>query len=478
MQEVTLKSALNQIMLITTLIVVILALGALFTYSEIKQSFEEKAVQETLLKTANQQIDSLVPSFLVPEQRAGISVLLERYKEVEGLEHVEIIDDGRTLPEEFKNCKTGSAEHICISEDQAQIGVTIPIQVGDRNFGHLFKSKKIQNVLAHDHTLQMIEVVAGALLLFLTLFFVFLSRITSKQIPADLNNLVTWLEAVLEGRTTARAPRLKFQELNQLGGKIGELLDRHEKSRDRAMIGLLTSGVMHDIKTPLHSVVTAQLLIAEQPLNSDKRPKLLENLFRVCSNKLPVIGAIIETTLDGSRDIHIERSPTDLRDTISNSLELYSGDIQKKRIRVETPQGDAPIIMDHDAVQMGRVLSNLIKNSIEALGEHGSSRSQSDLDISIQVDTSESGVTTLILEDSGPGLPENPESIFRLLRGSKPRSSGLGLVVSRKIIQAHEGVLTASHARVLPGARFEIRLPNQAAADTGMHNSAMTGDTA
>jgi len=481
MNEVTLKSALNKVMLITILLVVVLALGSLFTYSQIKQSLEEKSVQETLLKSSDRQIDTLIPSFLLSEQRAGSRVLLGHFKEAEGLNRIEIIDDGGSLPDEFKSCKLGTTDRLCVSSDQSEIGVIIPIQVGAQKFGYLFKSKKIQNVLAHDHTLQMIEVIAAALLLFSTLFFAFLSRITSKQVPADLDNLVSWLEAVLEGRTSAHAPRLRFQELNRLGGKIGELLDRHEKSRDRAMIGLLASSIMHDIKTPLHSMVTAQLLINEQPLNSEKRPKLLENLFRVCTNKLPVIGAIIESTLDGSRDIHIERKSTDLRTTISNSLALYSGPIQLSGLRIEIPQGNEPIVLDHDPVQMGRVLSNLIKNSIEALNEQDHARTQSNLDISIQIDHSEMGMTKLILEDSGPGLPENPENIFRLLRGTKLHSSGLGLVISRKIIQAHEGTLTATHAQVLPGARFEIRLPNKMRVDTmdaATCSAAVTGDTA
>ena len=275
----------------------------------------------------------------------------------------------------------------------------------------------------------------------------------------------------MDGRTSSRAPRLRFQELNNLGEKIGELLDRHEKSRDRAMIGLLASGIMHDIKTPLHSIVTAQMLLAEQSANSEKRPKLLENLFRVCTNKLPVIGAIIESTLDGSRDIHIERKPTDLRETIAESLALFSATIQQKGLRVEQPQGTEPVVLDHDAVQLGRVISNLLKNSIEALNERTETAAPSDLDLSIQFDCSEPGVTKVVLEDSGPGLPENPESVFRLLRGTKPRSSALGLVVSRKIIQAHEGTLTATHAQVLPGARFEIRLPNHS-------GSATTGEIA
>ena len=134
--------------------------------------------------------------------------------------------------------------------------------------------------------------------------------------------------------------------------------------------------------------------------------------------------------------------------------------IQQREIRIETPTITSPFVVNHDPIQLGRVIANLVKNSIEALNDQKNTRAQSEKDISIQIDTSEVGMTKLILEDSGPGLPENAESVFRLLRGTKPRSSGLGLVVSRKIIQAHEGTLTATHAQVLPGARFEIRIPN------------------
>ena len=458
--EVTLQSALNQIMVITMILVIGLTFGALFTYSEIKQSIEAKSVEESLVKTSERQIENIVPSFLVPELKSSVSVLLERYKEDEGLTKIEIIDSERKIPDDFKDCKTSSSSSICLNSDKSIIAALVPIKVGDRIFGHLLKAKKIQNVLAHDHTLQMIEAAAGALILFSMLFFVFLSRITSKKVPNDLNDLVTWLESVLEGRTTAHAPRLRFQELNKLGTKIGELLDRHERSRDRAMIGLLASGVMHDIKTPIHSLVTAQLLVAEQTNNPEKRMKYLENLFKVCTNKLPVIGAIIETTLDGSREIHVEIKPNDLQETISKSVALYSNMIQQREIRIETPTITSPFVVNHDPIQLGRVIANLVKNSIEALNDQKNTRAQSEKDISIQIDTSEVGMTKLILEDSGPGLPENAESVFRLLRGTKPRSSGLGLVVSRKIIQAHEGTLTATHAQVLPGARFEIRIPN------------------
>ncbi|MFN8945705.1 MAG: ATP-binding protein, partial [Pseudobdellovibrionaceae bacterium] len=66
---------------------------------------------------------------------------------------------------------------------------------------------------------------------------------------------------------------------------------------------------------------------------------------------------------------------------------------------------------------------------------------------------------SVVIEDSGTGLPEQVDSIFRLLKSTKPHGSGLGLLISKKIIEAHHGRIIASQSEELKGAQFEILLP-------------------
>lgn len=460
MKEVALKNALNRVLLITTGFVAVLAFCLLFSYSEIKQALEQKNIQEELVKTADRQIEQLLPSFLMQEQREGLPVLLERFKSSDGLTQIQFIENDQALPLPFKKCKLGNEPHLCESEDNSLLAVLIPIKMGDRHFGHLLKVKEFKNTLAQDQVLHMIEFGSAIVILMSIALFLLISKVTSKQIPDDLENLVSWLGLVIDGKTSERAPTLRFQELNALGAKIGELLDRHEKSRDRAMIGLITSGIMHDIKTPMQSLVSARDLISEEEPGTPARLENLESLFNKCTKKLPLIGAIIETTLDANREIHVEPKATDLGDTINDAVAGLSAIISKKKIRLEGISELTSKVIDHDSVQLGRVFSNLLKNSIEALGETGNQRDGAHADISIRVDESQSGHTRVIFEDAGPGLPEDAENVFRLIRGTKARSSGLGLVISRKIVQSHHGTLKADHGEFLPGARFEIVLPN------------------
>lgn len=453
-EVVSLKNALNRVLLITTGFVALAAFCLLFGYSTVKQSLEQRSIQEDLIKTGERQVELLLPSFLVQEQHSGIRVLLERFKQSDDLNQIQIVEREEALPSAFQKCKLGAGSHLCESEDHSLLAVLIPIQAGEKNFGHLLKVKEFKNTLAQDQILHMIEFGSGIVILLSMVLFLLISKVTSKQIPDDLENLVSWLSLVLEGKTSERAPTLKFKELNALGAKIGELLDRHEKSRDRAMIGLITSGIMHDIKTPMQSLVSARDLVSEEESGTSTRLERLENLFRVCTKKLPIIGSIIETTLDANREIHIEAKANDLRETLGDAIAAHSSMITKKQIRLDGLSDISSRIVEHDPVQLGRVFSNLIKNSIEALND---SKTRS---IFIRMDEPTLGHTRVTIEDSGPGLPEDAENVFRLIRGSKARSSGLGLVISRKIVQSHHGTLTADHGEFLPGARFEVLLPN------------------
>ena len=103
-------------------------------------------------------------------------------------------------------------------------------------------------------------------------------------------------------------------------------------------------------------------------------------------------------------------------------------------------------------VQVAQVLVNLLRNSVDAIKSAESEKRV------ISVKASQLGAgAEIIVEDTGPGL-SSVESAFKPFETSKPDGMGIGLSISRTIIEAHQGRLTADPS-VKQGARFRISLP-------------------
>ena len=118
---------------------------------------------------------------------------------------------------------------------------------------------------------------------------------------------------------------------------------------------------------------------------------------------------------------------------------------------------DAPkeLLADYDTNQFMRVVNNLLKNGIEAASE-ASSISPAKVKISVEKQDQQ---INLIVEDSGSGFKGSPEKVFRAFRTTKTRGTGLGLLISKKIVEAHSGKIKASNDSVLGGAKMEVSLP-------------------
>ncbi len=458
--ETTLRATMNQVLLVTLTLVAVVSVGILFAYAQIKQTLVTHSLVAGIEKDAATQVEALMPSFLVPEQRSGATVLLARFKAADDLDSIAILQPGEALPARFSACTTASEPTHCIAQDGTRIAFLAPIREGNQVFGHLMKVKRISNPFTDDTILHMIEAASGVLVLVFLGLFVFSSRVTAREIPDELANLATWVEAVLNDRASTKLPKLRFKELNSLAAQIAQILERHEKARDQAVVGQLTSGIMHDLKTPIHPIVVAHGMVAEQEPGSTKRLQRLENLFRACTANLPLIGGLVESTLDSSRQIHVERQPADLRKTITDAIALHAHAIKHRQLNVEMELGDSPVIVPHDAIQLGRVFSNVLKNSIDAFDDPNAKKSGRPARVRVALESVADGGVRVQMDDSGPGLPADPEKVFRVFRSSKPRGSGLGLMISRKIVEAHGGQMSAGPSDRLAGARFDVLLPH------------------
>lgn len=452
MSSPSLSLRVRQISIGAFLISLAVVLCGFIFFTTFKRDLAQKEISKELERNSPDQVEQLIPSFLLPEQSAGINLLLAKFKKNEDLAEAQIIQNTNQLPDKFQPCDLSTHKPTsCVSSDGRETALIIPVTEGSHNFGYLFKAKHNSNSWAVNDTVQVMIFFALALGLTFIGVYSLIARVLSRTLPKALDQLVEWIEADLSDKKTS-INKLPFAEFESLREKISEVMERHNLSRDQAVIGQLTGGIIHDIKTPLQSIVTALHLLKDRPEQNQKRLDRLENLASMCRMNIPVIGQIIETTLDGTRNIHISRKRLDIAETLISAMSSHSQMAVLRETQVEFIN-DKKVFISHDPVQMGRVFGNLIKNAIEAA-------SQAERSPKVQISLYEDihGVS-VVIEDSGDGFKTSPEKIFRAFRSSKVRGSGLGLMITKKIVDAHFGVISASSNSFLGGARFEVVLP-------------------
>jgi signal transduction histidine kinase len=145
----------------------------------------------------------------------------------------------------------------------------------------------------------------------------------------------------------------------------------------------------------------------------------------------------------------------DLNQLIRETLELVHGELQKRRIVLESELSDGlrPVLADR--VQLQQVVLNLITNALEAMDN------VADGSRLLRVSSTPRAPdgTLIRVADSGPGLaPKVINRIFEPFFTTKPQGMGMGLSICRSIVEAHHGRLSARHDGD-PGAVFEIELP-------------------
>jgi signal transduction histidine kinase len=134
---------------------------------------------------------------------------------------------------------------------------------------------------------------------------------------------------------------------------------------------------------------------------------------------------------------------------------LARSEAQGNRIALQTQlSDDMPLILG-DRIQLQQVILNLIINAIEAMS--GVGEGPRELQVSSGKDDSQGALVAV--RDSGPGLdPKSLDHLFTAFFTTKPKGMGMGLAISRSIIEAHGGRLWAT-ANQLRGATFRFTLP-------------------
>jgi PAS domain S-box-containing protein len=228
-----------------------------------------------------------------------------------------------------------------------------------------------------------------------------------------------------------------------------------------ATMGQLMASIAHEVRQPIAAVVTnAQAglnWLGAQPPDLEEVRQTLGCINRDGMRAGDVIGrirALIKKAPPRKEELEINEAVLEV-------IALTRAEVLKSGVSVRTQLAEGLPVIRADRVQLQQVILNLIINAVEAMS--GVGEGARELLISTGRDAS-NGVL-ISLRDSGPGLdPKSLDRLFEAFYTTKAQGMGLGLAISRSIIEAHGGRLRAS-ANVPRGAVFRFTVP--ASPDTG-----------
>jgi PAS domain S-box-containing protein len=232
-----------------------------------------------------------------------------------------------------------------------------------------------------------------------------------------------------------------------------------------SMMGELAASIAHEVNQPLAGVVSnasagLRWLAADVP-NLDEAREGLRRIVRDGKRA----GEVVQRIRALTKKTAAAQEKLDLNQTIGEVLALVRDEAKKGRVTIRTGFADDLSPVFGDPVQLQQVVLNLIMNAIEAMSGAGE-RQRELVVITRHVEPDQAQVT---VQDSGVGIdPERMDRIFDSFYTTKPGGMGMGLSISRSILQAHGGRLwsTANDGR---GTSFHFTLPmhHEEKADAG-----------
>jgi signal transduction histidine kinase len=261
-------------------------------------------------------------------------------------------------------------------------------------------------------------------------------------------------------------------QLRKLADHVATVVERLQQSQREvlrseqlAAVGQLAAGIAHELRNPLMSIKLLGQTAAKHGESACLRGKDIE-VLNIAATRLE---KSLQGLLDFARPSKPEKRRFELRCLLDETIALVSGRAARQSVGIEIDAPDRPIELVADRGQIHQVLLNLLLNALDALPAGGR------LQVQVHDDdraaslvhraatatgrTHPTGCVTIQVSDNGGGVPsELGDRIFEPFVSSKDTGTGLGLTISRRIIEAHGGQIEAAN-RPQGGAIFTVRLP-------------------
>ena len=295
---------------------------------------------------------------------------------------------------------------------------------------------------------QLVIAIAVALLAMLVVGYVW-----GRRFIDPILTLTRGTRALASGQLDTRVVVESQDELGQLGAAFNNMADTLvqlqedvRKKERQAMFGRIAIGLVHDLSHPIQNIGNSCKLIVKMFDDMEYR----ENFKRTVERELAQVKRVLDDMRNIARPLPLDKFPLDVNKAVTELVESMQPTAESAGLVIETELVFGPLYIEGDLFALNRVYRNLIMNALQATPPRGH----------IVVRTLRQNEQAIIeVADTGYGIPgERLDTIFDDFVTTKRRGLGLGLAISKKVVEQLGGSI-AVVSQVGVGSTFTLRFP-------------------
>ena len=276
--------------------------------------------------------------------------------------------------------------------------------------------------------------------------------------------LMRGTRALAEGRLDERVSVATTDELGQLGMAFNNMADRLvelqedvKKKERQAVFGRVAVGLVHDLSHPIQNIGNSCKLIVKMFDDQEYR----ESFRRTVERELAEVKRMMDDLRNIAKPIPLEKFPLDVNRALSELAESMLTTAERAGLTLETELVFGPLYIEGDLFALNRVYRNLLTNAFQATPPGGR----------VLIRTMRQNDKAVIeVADTGCGIaPDRLENIFEDFVTTKRRGLGLGLAISKKVVEQLEGMIAVT-SEVGRGTTFTLQFATTKARPSQLTN--------
>jgi signal transduction histidine kinase len=236
------------------------------------------------------------------------------------------------------------------------------------------------------------------------------------------------------------------ESFNTMADRLVELQEDVKRQERHAMFGRVAAGIVHDLSHPIQNIGNSTRLLLRDDVDQESR----DMFRRTIERELATLKRFMDDLRNVVKPKPIERFAMEVNQSVTEIVESMRPEGDRNGVLVEARYAPGPLVIEGDRFALGRVYRNLMSNAIQATAPGGS----------VTIATARVGDHVEIsVTDTGSGIPaDRLSAIFDDFVTTKRRGLGLGLAISKRIVEQLDGTIVVE-SEVGRGTAFTLRFP-------------------